>query len=89
VVATLAQATLAALVQAAPSCQIMFRAFSHASAAAAVAAGDVDLAVGVFLDPPKETISRPVTHETFRVLARRNHPRITGTSTPIVHLTTC
>jgi DNA-binding transcriptional LysR family regulator len=79
VVARLAQATLAALAQTAPRCQIMFRAFSNDSAAAAVAAGDVDVAVGMFLDLPKETISRPVAHETFCVVSRQNHPRITGT----------
>jgi DNA-binding transcriptional LysR family regulator len=37
------------------------------------------VAVGMFLDLPKETISRPVAHETFCVVSRQNHPRITGT----------
>jgi DNA-binding transcriptional LysR family regulator len=79
VVAKLAQVVLAELAQSAPHCQIMFRTFSHESAAAAVVAGDVDLALGVFLDAPKKTVSKPVAHETFRVATRRHHPRITGT----------
>jgi DNA-binding transcriptional LysR family regulator len=79
VVAKIAQVVLAELAQTAPRCQIMFRAFSHESAAAAVVAGDVDLAVGVFLDTPKKTVSRSVAYETFRVVSRRDHPRITGT----------
>lgn len=79
VVATLAQNALAALARAAPRCQILFRAFSHASAMAAVAAGDADLAIGVFPNPPRETIGAPVAFETFRVVARRDHPRIAGT----------
>jgi DNA-binding transcriptional LysR family regulator len=79
VVAKIAQVVLAELARAAPHCQIMFRTFSHESAAAAVVTGDVNLAVGVFLDAPKKTVSRPVAHETFRVVSRRDHPRITGT----------
>jgi DNA-binding transcriptional LysR family regulator len=79
VVAKLAQVVLAELAQRAPHCQIMFRTFSHESAAAAVVAGDLDLAIGVFLDTPKKTVSRPVAYETFRVASRREHPRIPGT----------
>jgi DNA-binding transcriptional LysR family regulator len=79
VVAKIAQVVLAELAQTAPHCQIIFRTFSHESAAAAVVAGDVDLAVGVFLDAPKKTVSRPVAYETFRVVSRCDHPRITGT----------
>jgi DNA-binding transcriptional LysR family regulator len=79
VVAKVAQVVLAELAQTAPRCQIMFRTFSHESAAAAVVAGDVDLAVGVFLDAPKKTVSKPVAYETFRVVSRRDHPRITKT----------
>jgi DNA-binding transcriptional LysR family regulator len=78
VIATLAQAVLAELAQAAPRCLVMFRTFSHDSAMAAVVAGEVDVAVGVFADPPKETVGRPVAYETFRVVTRRDHPRITG-----------
>ena len=79
VVAKIAQVVLAELARIAPRCQIMFRTFSHESAAAAVVAGDVDLAVGVFLDSPKRTVGRPVAYETFRVVSRCDHPRITGT----------
>jgi DNA-binding transcriptional LysR family regulator len=78
VVATLAQAVLAELAQAAPHCLIMFRTFSHESALAAVVAGEVDIAVGVFADTPKETVGRSIAYETFRVVSRRDHPRITG-----------
>jgi DNA-binding transcriptional LysR family regulator len=78
-VAMIAQVVLAELAQTAPKCQIMFRPFSHESAAASVVAGDVDLAIGVFLNAPKETVSKPVAYETFRVISRRDHPRITGT----------
>ena len=79
VVARIAQVILAELAQTAPHCQIMFRTFSHQSAAVAVVAGDVDLALGVFGDVPEETVSRPVAHETFRVASTRDHPRISGT----------
>jgi DNA-binding transcriptional LysR family regulator len=79
VVATLAPAALAALAQAAPRCQIMFRLFSHDSAMAAVVAGDADLAIGLFPNPPKETTAAVVSFETFRVVSRRDHPRIAGT----------
>jgi DNA-binding transcriptional LysR family regulator len=78
-VAQIAQVVLAELAQTAPRCQIMFRTFSHESAATSVADGDVDLAVGVFLDAPKKTVGKPVAHETFRVVSRRDHPRIAGT----------
>ncbi|HEY0912798.1 MAG TPA: LysR family transcriptional regulator, partial [Bradyrhizobium sp.] len=78
-VAQIAQVVLAEIAQTAPRCQIMFRTFSHESAAASVADGDVDLAVGVFLNPPKKTVGKAVAHETFRVVSRRDHPRIAGT----------
>jgi DNA-binding transcriptional LysR family regulator len=77
VVAKVAQVVLAELAQTAPRCQIMFRTFSHESAAAAVVAGDVDLAVGVFLDEPTKTVSRPVAYETFRVARSSAHCRNT------------
>ena len=79
IVATLAPTAMAALARTAPGCQILFRAFSHESAMAAVAAGDADLAIGVFPDPPRETMGAIVAFETFRVVARRDHPRIVGT----------
>ncbi|WP_158814339.1 LysR family transcriptional regulator [Methylocapsa sp. S129] len=78
VVATLASAVLARLAQAAPRCQIAFRAFSPESAAAAIVAGDADLAVGVFPNPPRETIGKPIAAETFGVVSRRDHPAIPG-----------
>jgi DNA-binding transcriptional LysR family regulator len=77
-VATLAASVLARLAETAPRCQIVFRAFSRDSAAAAIAAGEADLAVGVFLDPPKDTIGEKIGFETFRVAARRDHPAIPG-----------
>ena len=79
IVATLAPAALAALGETAPRCQIAFRAFSHDSAMAAVAAGDADLAIGVFPDPPKETLGEAFAFETFRVVSRRDHPATAGT----------
>jgi DNA-binding transcriptional LysR family regulator len=79
VVAQLAHTVLAELARKAPRCQIMFRTFSHQSAATAVVAGDVDLAVGVFPDTPGKTVSRPVAHQTFRVVSRRDHPRMAET----------
>ena len=78
IVATLAPAAMAALARTAPACQILFRAFSHESAMAAVVAGDADLAIGVFHDPPRETIGVVVAVESFRVVARRDHPAIVG-----------
>ena len=79
IVATLAPTALAALARTAPGCQVQFRAFSHDSAMAAVIAGDADLAIGVFPDPPRETIGAVLAVETFRVVARRDHPAIAGT----------
>jgi DNA-binding transcriptional LysR family regulator len=78
IVATLAETALAALANEAPRCQILFRVFSPESAMAAVADGEVDLAIGAFADPPREIVSVPLAHETFRVAARRDHPRLSG-----------
>jgi DNA-binding transcriptional LysR family regulator len=79
VAATLAQPMLAALARSAPRCQIAFRAFSHDAAMEAVAKGEADLAIGVFPNPPKETIGEPVAFETFAIAARRDHPRLRET----------
>lgn len=79
VIAQLAPAILGALAQDAPRCQIMFRSLSQDRAAAAVAAQEIDLAVGIFFDPPPETVGRVIAHERFRVVARRDHPRIGAT----------
>ena len=79
VVATLAQPMLAALATSAPHCQIAFRAFSHDAAMEAVAKGEADLAIGVFPNPPKETIGEPVAFEAFAVAARRDHPDLRET----------
>ena len=79
IVATLAPTALAALARTAPGCQVQFRAFSHDSAMTAVIAGDADLAIGVFPDPPRETIGAVLAVESFRVVARRDHPAIAGT----------
>ena len=78
VVTALAPAILANLAGAAPRCQIMFSSFSHDRALKAVIAGEVDIAVGVFANPPKETIGRAIASEAFRVVSRRDHPRIAG-----------
>ncbi|MFK0162569.1 LysR family transcriptional regulator [Rhizobium sp. NPDC090279] len=79
IVASIAETTLAWLAHTAPRCRIMFRTFSHDSAATAVAAGNVDVALGVFPDTPRETIGSVVSYEVFRVASRRDHPRIAGT----------
>jgi DNA-binding transcriptional LysR family regulator len=78
VVTALAPAILTKLAEMAPRCQIMFSTFSHDAAAAAIVAGDADIAVGVFANPPKAAISKPIASETFRVVSRRDHPRIPG-----------
>jgi DNA-binding transcriptional LysR family regulator len=78
VVTALAPAVLANLADVAPRCQIMFSTFSHDKAEKAIAAGEADIAVGVFPDPPKETIGKAIASETFRVVSRRDHPRIAG-----------
>lgn len=78
IVATLAQSALSVLAKSAPHCQIQFRAFSHDSAMASVVDGQADIAIGVFPNPPKETIGVRVAFETFRVAARSDHPRIDG-----------
>jgi len=78
VVTTIAPGLLAELATIAPRCQIVFRTFSHGSAAAAVVAGEADVAIGVFPQPPEAAIGAIVAHETFRVVSRHNHPRIAG-----------
>jgi DNA-binding transcriptional LysR family regulator len=80
VAATLAPAVLAKLGAAATRCQVQFRAMNHERAAAAVVAGEADVAIGVFPDPPRETFRRLVARETFRIVARRGHPHF---ATPI------
>ncbi|MDB5362745.1 MAG: leuO [Rhodospirillales bacterium] len=76
IVAALAKPVLAELVRSAPRCQVLFRSLSHNSAAATVVAGDADIALGVFTDPPKETVGTPVGYEVFGVASRPNHLRI-------------
>lgn len=78
IVAALSKPVLAELAHAAPQCQVLFRALGHANAAATVAAGDADIAVGVFDDPPKDTIGTSVGHEVFGVASRPGHGRVAG-----------
>jgi DNA-binding transcriptional LysR family regulator len=76
IIAVLAPTMLRELTRTAPKCQIIFRMLPPDRAAAAVAAGEVDLAVGTVLDPPKNTIGRRLAAETFGVVSMRDHPRI-------------
>lgn len=76
VIAELASPVLGALAVTAPRCRVMFVSLSHSRAALAVAAGEIDLAIGTFPNPPKETIGRFMVRESFQVACRRSHPRL-------------
>ena len=78
VIAAVAPRLLADLASSAPRCQIAFRTFGRADVEAAVVAGDVDLAVGVFPEPPAGTRATHLYREGFRVAARVGHPRLAG-----------
>lgn len=76
IVMTIAPAILAALGAAAPRCQAVFRVFNPRLATVAVANGEADIAIGMFRERPKNTVSIPVMQDGLIVAARRNHPRI-------------
>jgi DNA-binding transcriptional LysR family regulator len=76
IIAVLAPTLLAELARVAPKCQIIFRMLAPERAADAIAAGDVDLAVAAFVDPPKNTVGHRITTETFGVAAKGDHPMI-------------
>jgi DNA-binding transcriptional LysR family regulator len=74
----IAAAVLRAFAAAAPRCRLMFRVFNPESAAASVASGEADMAVGLFPNPPSDAVRIAVARDTFNVAARRDHPRIRG-----------
>ncbi len=76
VIAALAPRLLDSLALTAPRCRIVFRMLPPAQAAAAVAAGEVDVAVGGASDAPKDTVGRPIASETFGVVMRIGHPAV-------------
>lgn len=76
VIAALAPRLLRDLARTAPRGRIVFRMLPPNQAAAAVAAGEVDLAVGSALDSPRDTVGRPIASETFGVVARTGHIRL-------------
>ena len=78
IVGALAPAMLSVFSSIAPRCQIMFRSVGHVGSAAALIAGEIDLAVGVFPEPPAECVVRWVGHEGFLVASRQDHPRLGG-----------
>jgi DNA-binding transcriptional LysR family regulator len=66
------------MTKAAPGCSVAFRTFGRADAERAVVDGVIDVAVGVFPSPPPATVAIKVGAETFKVVARKNHPGIVG-----------
>jgi DNA-binding transcriptional LysR family regulator len=78
IVGALAPAILSAFARTAPRCQIMFRSLGHIRSAEAVVSEEVDLAVGVFIEPPAATIATWLRRETFLVASRQDHPLLTA-----------
>lgn len=78
IIASVAPTILANLAGTAPQCRIVFRTFGKSDAETAVVAGGVDLALGVFPQPPPETFMTFAYAESFLCAARRGHPLLTG-----------
>lgn len=77
IIASVAPTILANLAGTAPHCRIIFRTFGRADAEAAVLRGTVDLALGVFPQPPPETFMTFAYAEDYLCAARRGHPALT------------
>lgn len=78
VIAALAPRLLEVFAALAPGCSVSFRTFGHLDAERAVSDGLIDLAVGVFPNPPEGTVARPLRGDGFRVACRRDHPDVAG-----------
>jgi DNA-binding transcriptional LysR family regulator len=66
------------LTRAAPSVDLRFRFIEKASVDDALDTGSLDLAVGVFPDPPKRFAIQPLFQERFVSLARQDHPLLSN-----------
>ncbi len=73
----LAAPLIATLARFAPGTRLSL-SFAGAPAAAfqALRKGDVDVAIGRFLDPPADCIATQLFEEDYQVIARRGHPRV-------------
>ena len=69
----------------APGVRLVVRNTTSLSGAAMVEAGEVDLAVGYFPDPPKRLERLPLFREEFLCAARWGHPAFQGPLTPEIY----
>jgi DNA-binding transcriptional LysR family regulator len=69
---------LAAVRRAAPEVNLRFRFVEKTQIEKLLDDGSLDLALGVFPDPPKRFDIRPVFEERFVCVARRDHPAFAG-----------
>ncbi len=76
--ALMAPAILARFAAEAPGLRLSFRPLIRRAAIEALLAGDLDVAVGRFWTLPKTLASTTLFRETYSVVVRRGHPRITG-----------
>jgi len=75
-ISELAPTILETFAAAAPRCRLIFRTLGSAAAIAAVAEGEIDLALGAFGEAPDGTVVTPVAAQTYSVASRPDHPRI-------------
>lgn len=78
VIAEMSESVLEALGREAPHCRVTFRVMGGADAADALAAGEIDLALGAFERLPETTLATPIRRETYRVVSRPGHAAIAG-----------
>jgi len=69
---------VAALRQGAPNCALRIVGYEKDAVGAMLDRGEVDAALGVFPDPPPNTVASRLFEERFVGLARRDHPALSG-----------
>lgn len=72
--ALLAGPLIARLEQQAPRLRLVFRPYLRDRAVEALAAGEIDLAIGRFFAMPSTVQAHPLFEETYSVVARADHP---------------
>ena len=73
---------LAALGRDAPGIDLVVRSGDREQVLAWLRAGEVQLAFGVFPNPPADTLVEPLMEEAFVLLVRAGHPLLDGELTP-------
>jgi DNA-binding transcriptional LysR family regulator len=73
---TLLSEVIERIYQEAPGIRLDFRSLSHDAAVTALERNEADLWLGFHRQPPATLESTHLFHETYKVIARRRHPRI-------------